>query len=245
MKSGSLSLIIRADGYSVVVIRPGRIFQIGRGKTNDLIINDSTVSRSHATISWDLDDKFPRICDNNSTSGTKVDEESISFRHLTGVHNIKMGETTITLEYADSEAQVPTQMQMALTQSSHAILVESSNDDEVTLFREYGSEDTTGTVNSNEELRSLLKELENRGRTGTLHLTSDVDSWIVFAIGKVCRARCGAQRAEQALHTIVSLPKAKYRFTIACGVGEASLNISISCYLRALRLSLTRRRSRL
>ena len=62
--------------------RPGRRFDvskrvitIGRGQTCDVVIDDGTVSRQHATIKWE-DDRF-RVYDLGSSNGTFVGERRV------------------------------------------------------------------------------------------------------------------------------------------------------------------------
>lgn len=246
------SLVLRATGYPIAIIRPGQTFKIGRDRRNDYVLSDATVSRFHAAIIWSDNNRFPRFCDSESTAGSKIDGHIVKYKHLTSVHDIQLGSTVISAEYAHTESLVPTQVDLpllkayskAIQSGKHALLTESDDDNSVTFFKEYGSQDEQGVVSSNEALHKLLIYLEDTHRTGTLHLQGTRDAWLIYAIGKIKRAQCGPQIGEGAFQTIVAMPNANYRFTVQCDVGEAPLNISAACYLRALRLSSTQRRSR-
>lgn len=127
------SLIIRATGYSVAVIRPGQTFKIGRDKRNDYVLSDPTVSRFHAAIIWAPDSNFPRFCDSDSTAGSMVDGQKVKYKHLTAAHGIRLGSSLISAEYAHTESQVPTRVDLplmnayakAMQSGKHALLSES------------------------------------------------------------------------------------------------------------------------
>jgi pSer/pThr/pTyr-binding forkhead associated (FHA) protein len=73
-----------------------RVIYIGRGKGNDIQINDPTVSVSHARIDLEGDEIW--IEDLGSTNGTAVNGEKILYK--TPLHNeylIKLGNTLLKL----------------------------------------------------------------------------------------------------------------------------------------------------
>ena len=54
-----------------------KVVKVGRGKTNDLILNDSTVSRNHLEIFFG-DDGLVVVTDLNSANGTTVNGKKIT-----------------------------------------------------------------------------------------------------------------------------------------------------------------------
>ncbi len=74
----------------------GKTVYIGRGRGNDIQIDDPTVSVSHARI--DLEDGEIWIEDLGSTNGTAVNGERISSRfQLNSEYIIKLGNTLLKL----------------------------------------------------------------------------------------------------------------------------------------------------
>lgn len=66
---------------------------IGRGKSAHIIINDTSVSRIHAKITWD--GSTATIEDLSSTNGTWVNSHKITHNKLIDNSKIKIGETEI------------------------------------------------------------------------------------------------------------------------------------------------------
>ena len=70
-----------------------KTFTVGRSPDNDIVINDPTVSRNHARITFD-GTQF-QIEDLNSTSGTKVNGKSVIKEAVMAGGTIKLGNTEI------------------------------------------------------------------------------------------------------------------------------------------------------
>lgn len=71
--------------------RPEKVIKIGRAKENDIVVNDSLVSRYHAVIKIFNDSIL--IEDLNSTNGTYVNGEKISSSTITEKDNITLGKS--------------------------------------------------------------------------------------------------------------------------------------------------------
>ena len=73
------------------------IFQIGRDTNNDFYIQLNTVSKIHATISFNENGYFT-IKDNNSSNGTFVNGERINELELKNGDFIEIGDIGITFQ---------------------------------------------------------------------------------------------------------------------------------------------------
>ncbi len=80
------------SGQKVEVIKSS--FFIGRGKANDLVISDGSISRVHAQIKVTREEVY--IHDLNSRNGTYVNEERITDQELKPGDNIRLGKTYLT-----------------------------------------------------------------------------------------------------------------------------------------------------
>jgi pSer/pThr/pTyr-binding forkhead associated (FHA) protein len=226
-------LMIEIQGHSPYYLRPGSSLSVGRRPTNDIVITDSTVSRHHAAIKWDKN--LPIILDQNSTCGISIDGDYSSFGHLSNIHQVKLGSARLRMELIKSERECPTEVDILNLRSKNAILSEFDNADDVALFREFGSEDVSGYVCSNKEVRRLLIHLDMTRRTGTLTLTEgSTTATIIYGLGKIMEAACGDKSGQRALRHICEFSGDFYHFTIKVDVGEYSMDVSPMCYIRAL-----------
>lgn len=235
----SPTLLIKVHGHPTYYVREGDVFKIGRNKNNNLTLSDPTVSRTHAIIKWE--EKYPLISDCKSTAGMLVDGKRIKFIHLHSFHSITLGETRILLEYAQGQADTPTEVDTRILSS--AVLRSLDESDEATLFYEAGSSDQNGFLETTDSIQKLLIHLETGKRTGTLTLTNNLRiGKLLLARGKIKQAVCGSISGERALQRLCKFPNARYHFTVIFDVQEAPLNISAACYMRNLRKAATMRR---
>jgi len=231
-------LVVQTAGHRPVYLKPGRTFSIGRNKVNNLVLADKTVSRFHATIRWNPG-SFPRIVDNGSTAGIKVDKERGNRFYLRKSHWVHLGTVLIITEYHKHfEKGKPVQ--------EGALLPDIDKSDSVTLFKENGSEDETGKLNTNEEIQKLLIHYESTNRTGTLKIETTKFSKctgvvVVFAMGKIIQAKCSGKTDEESLAYILNICEGTYTFSVKCEVEESYMEISASCYLRSLQRAKTMR----
>lgn len=77
--------------------------EIGRGKSNDIVVNDEKISRKHCRISViDTGDREQIVIEDlGSTNGTLVNDESISKEVLKTGDKIGLGSTIIRFSYSD------------------------------------------------------------------------------------------------------------------------------------------------
>jgi len=225
-------------------LRQGNVLSVGRSGKNDIVLTHPTVSRIHALFRWDS--AYPLIQDRNSTSGVCVDGEYVSYKHLYGVHTIKLGsvfiKTKLSIEPLPTTSSNKSCDSKIELHDSNAVLEALSDSDEVTLFGEKGSKDIIGYLADNQALRKLLVHLELSRRTGTLSITeSSITGIIKYGLGKIRSAQCGKRRNLAALQKICTFSGGSYHFTINVDVGEAKLCISPMCYLRTLSQRLTKK----
>lgn len=84
----------------ILTFQNGRRFSVGRTKENDLTIDDSSVSKFHASLLLNADGKVV-VADTGSTNGTFVDDERISYgkAHEIGASNkVRFGQVDVRLE---------------------------------------------------------------------------------------------------------------------------------------------------
>lgn len=84
-------------------ISPGQRLSIGRSATNDLVIDDESVSKIHASLFIDSDGRM-RVADTGSTNGTFIEGKRISYgkSHEAGRNKlITFGGITVKLEVSN------------------------------------------------------------------------------------------------------------------------------------------------
>lgn len=76
-----LSLILQFDDLAVATLPPVGAaveqFSVGRQPDSDLVLDDPSVSKRHATLLWDTSARQARVRDLGSTNGTYVNEDEI------------------------------------------------------------------------------------------------------------------------------------------------------------------------
>lgn len=225
-------LIIEVDTQKYF-LRQGTLLTIGRSNKNDIILNDPTVSRSHAVIRWDSE--LPLIIDLESTSGLFVDEDRVNSAELSGLHSIKLGTIYLRTDLIKSEGECPTQLEISNKFCREAILAALTDSNEVTLYGERGSKDVVGNLADNKALKRLLIHLEMSRRTGTLSIAGKSGTGTLkYALGKIRSARSGKYGGQVALRKICAITEGTFHFTVNIDVGEASLCISPMFYFRHL-----------
>ena len=228
------SLIIEIQGHDPYYLRRGSTLTIGRSNKNDIVLKDPTVSRKHAVLRWD--GTYPLIADLKSTAGTVVDNDYVSYRHLQGLHRIKIGVSYLRVEFTSEEQ---------LDDDSHGLISDLEDSDEVTLFGDEGSHNIYGYLADTQAIHALLVSLETSRRTGTLTITQgSIAVKIVFGLGKIRGVNCGKLEGCHALQHACTLSYGAYSFSTTFDVGERHLKISPMAYLSELNKNITRRRPR-
>lgn len=84
-----------APGASALVVKQPR-YSIGRSQTNDLILQDGTVSRQHAVLCFD--DNAWKIRDINSTAGVFINGKRVVEKRLHDGDQIQIGKTVFIFQ---------------------------------------------------------------------------------------------------------------------------------------------------
>ena len=169
-----------ASGQDTVLV-PGETLRLGRHVDNDIVINDTTASRFHATVRWDPELERPVLYDNGSANGTVVNGTEVhNATHPVGQHAV--------IEISGHRLDV----RLENCGETPAILKNAG--DMVTLFSDQGPE-IKGTIGTDASIRELLQRLEAERRTGTLVLSSS-GAKVTVCLGKLMQAFQGRSGAS-------------------------------------------------
>src|SRR5262252_5756005 len=95
-------IISSPDGKNGILELTKPLITIGRGNANDLVLNDSGISRFHAVIK--LRDSSILIADRGSTNGVILNEQKISQEtELKNGDVATIGRYTLRLEHVDEK----------------------------------------------------------------------------------------------------------------------------------------------
>lgn len=216
-----LSMLIRCAGRKPLKLEPGQRLRVGRQASNDLVLNDGSVSRFHAALVWDPDEDRPYVRDNESANGVEVNGQPIEDRrHLNGGDTVGIGSFTLSLELRQDEPQ-----------DSESAALASGSDDEVTLFTDKGKE-RQGEAEDQRTLQRLFLELEEEKRTGTLQLSwEDQTAVVLFSQGKIMGVEAGKVSGREGLKRLLKLGRAKFHFSKALRPTESALELSVREFL--------------
>ena len=125
-------LMLNAAGETRQVHLAPRDNKIGRGPTNDVVIDSAEASRDHAVI--DVDHAFVTITDLGSRNGTFVNDVEIESQVLVDGDVIRLGSYVIRFVAADQEF---TQIEALRLLTMHGLLIDlpaptSTDEDQVT-----------------------------------------------------------------------------------------------------------------
>ena len=98
--------LIGTDGsrFYTFIVEQGK-YTIGRSKDADFYVNDKTVSRLHATLSYNEDDKSYYVEDNGSRNGTFLNSESIQSRVELKINElVTFGNVEFKLTHQDADS---------------------------------------------------------------------------------------------------------------------------------------------
>lgn len=90
--------------FSEYLLKPGRL-RIGRGQDNDIVIDNHSVSSSHASIYTEKHDSF--IHDEGSTNGTYVNGEKVKNHALEDSDIINIGAVQFRFSYSEEKISSP------------------------------------------------------------------------------------------------------------------------------------------
>ncbi len=235
MSSDDATIVIRCLGRRAVSFKRGQRLKLGRHRSNDLVINDSTVSRFHASLVWDPDEDRPYVEDHESANGTEVDGVPVEGRaYLSGDNHVTIGEFPITLELKQRRGtkKHETLHGVEAKASESGALLETPTS--VRLFSEQGG-DLEGRFSSLKELQRVLLQVEEDQRTGTLTLQAGARAWsITYSQGLIVTARRGAVRGLEAVREFLLRDlKGSFKFALDLEPCEENLNLSVKFLLSA------------
>jgi serine phosphatase RsbU (regulator of sigma subunit)/pSer/pThr/pTyr-binding forkhead associated (FHA) protein len=85
--------VVLEDGSTTTYYLLARDYSIGRGRKNDIVIGDDSVSKYHAKIDF-IDEGFS-ISDNRSKNGSFLNEERVKHKRLSDLDYIRLGDVLI------------------------------------------------------------------------------------------------------------------------------------------------------
>ncbi len=232
-----LTILVRCPGHRAIPFRRGQQLKIGRHRTNDIVVNDGTVSRFHATLVWQEDEDRPYIEDHSSANGTEVDGEPVEGRaQLTGDNHLTIGEFPITLELkgrrgtrrVDGSSSKPN----GSDEAESTALIESPSS--VRLFSESG-EELEGRFRSLKDLQRVLVRIEDDKRTGTLTLKIGARTWAVtYSQGLIVTAKRGPVSGFAAVREfLLRDAEGTFKFGLDLEPSEVNLSLSVKFLLSA------------
>lgn len=222
------SLKLRCPGRKALTLAPGGKLRIGRHSSNDLVLNDATVSRFHCEITWDPDEDRPWIRDLDSANGIEVDGEQVEERQpLVRTHELTVGCFRLIAEVDVSLPEHAAREEDEEGGDPH--LVDDSSI--VVLFSEKAAA-KGGHARSREEVHRVLLDIERDGRTGTLELRVGKDRpKVTFALGKVVAASWGQDEGRVVLARILALDEALHSLAREMSPVDVPLDLSVSALL--------------
>ncbi len=223
------SLKLRCPGRKALTLAPGGKLRIGRHSSNDLVLNDATVSRFHAEITWDPDEDRPWVRDCESANGVEVDGEQVEERQpLVRTHELTVGCFRMIAEVDVAGVAHASNGHGDEDDGSPHLVDDSSL---VVLFSEKAA-GKGGHARSREEVHRVLLDIERDGRTGTLELRAGKDRpRITFALGKVVAARWDDVDGRVALARVLALDEALHSFSRELTPVDAPLDLSVAMLL--------------
>jgi len=107
-----LRLVLDCDGVEVITHElSGDVISIGRAPSNDVVIDDSTVSAQHASLTKSASGY--RLKDLGSTNGTQINGVSISDAELKDGAEIRFGYVTGVFRDATASFDKTTELQVS------------------------------------------------------------------------------------------------------------------------------------
>lgn len=179
------SYMITAPGRSVPLRRGARV-RIGRHPQNELVLDDSSVSRFHTRIEWPESEAAPVALDLGSTNGTLLDGVRVQRAPLSELSRLTLGDVHLTVLLA------------------HPSIIASTGMTLVRLFDE-ACPDASGRLRAGVGLRDLLLQLERARRTVSFRLSADgFEAQVTFARGKIVEAQAAGVHGCGALLALLS-----------------------------------------
>ncbi|MCO5171972.1 MAG: FHA domain-containing protein [Planctomycetes bacterium] len=208
---GVASYVIRRKGAAPARITPGRCLRLGRHASNDIVLDDPTISRFHARITWPAGCPGPVLTDLGSANGTILDGAVVRGTASLGERvAIGVGDVLLAGEL------------------EHPALIADDGRLECRLFSEAGARTEEGVFSAGRSLRDLLLDLERACRTGTLLLqTRDARARITLGAGRIVDATTDARAGIAAVHEALErFDRGRFTFRPDIEPSECVLSLS-------------------
>ncbi|MGE0712079.1 MAG: FHA domain-containing protein [Planctomycetota bacterium] len=212
--------VLKSQELGEFELRPGLSLRLGRHRDNDVVLDDVSVSRFHARVTWDAELELPVVFDNGSQNGTFVDEVKVrSAEQLRDGAKLAIG---------------PFVLRVALQGVGEMPAILKDTGDMVALFSESGDE-LGGVIGPGPHgVRELMERLESERRTGTLQLRAEVQATVVYCLGRIMTADVpGHGQGLRALERILQLRRGEFSFTRELEPQEEALNLWVSDFIRS------------
>ena len=116
------------------ILKPG-VNTIGRKLSNDIIISDSSASRNHAEIYFDVDDNNVTITDLDSTNGTFLNRHNITgIVPLINRDVIRIGTCLLSIHYMTAESDPMERRKAGTRPLTRDMVIESFDSNAVLLY---------------------------------------------------------------------------------------------------------------
>lgn len=179
---------LTVEGRSVSFRRGERV-RIGRDPDNELVLEDTSVSRFHARVDWGRRVGLPFVTDLGSSNGTYVDGVRRLRASLTELSRLVLGDVRVSLLLVETaQAAAGGMLHVRLPDECWA--------------------DSSGYLRAAEGVHALLLELERSRRTASFRLTDagGFEARVTFVRGRIVHAAACAARGLDALHLLLSRP---------------------------------------
>jgi len=213
------TLILCPPGVPPIRLQPGGELRIGRKEGNDIVLDDTQVSREHATLVWAAEQERPSLLDLGSANGVILDGIRVQGSRTLGlVGSIQIGAMKITYEREDGGSDIAASYNLP--------------DDSESFVLERGQQ-FAGNFEDSDELGDTLRGLERARRSGTLKIMNDFDQegMIQFAQGLVMSAAWDSRTGLAALERILKIHTGHYTMVSRLVPSDEFLNLKISEFL--------------
>ena len=213
------TLIFCPPGAPPIRLQPGGELRIGRKEGNDIVLDDTQVSREHAIVVWAAEQERPSVLDLGSANGVILDGIRVQGSRTLGlVGSIQIGAMKITYEREDGGSDLAASYNLP--------------DDSESFVLERGQQ-FTGNFDDADDLADTLRGLERARRSGTLKITNDFgqEGMIQFAQGLVMSAAWDNRTGLAALERILKSDAGNYTMVSRLVPSDEFLNLKISEFL--------------
>ncbi|BBM83635.1 DUF4388 domain-containing protein [Candidatus Uabimicrobium amorphum] len=194
-------------------------FYIGRSKENDLVLASTDVSRKHALVKWNSEERAYIIYDLESANGIYVNAQQCQRRVLEDKDIILIGEHHISY-FTIKELQEPKEMEGA----------------ETTIMKQRNKivEKLYASLKGNLEvldLGTVLQMIASEKKTGYIKIDSESRGYIQFENGYVVHCEVGEEKGEEAFFAIMEWKSGNFNFVKDVKPTERTMNDEVQYLL--------------